>query len=634
MKAVPTGEWVRRWRRHVYMMDRYYTALYRKLTSAEIFNTNHSALLFSLLYKSLKRDGNIERVTSFVKRLLQISCCMAPAQACGMLFLISQVLKDGAKKQAIKLVWSRSETKEEIKEEETETQEGADAEVDETLDTSAETEVKEDEEKVENKKIDLLRGDKRDLLLDDDEEAYVDLKIDEEGNVKPRKRRGGHVAGWHHARVKAEVDPGPEGTADDKEATTKIQLKRVANMDKVISEYNPHVRNPSFAGASCSAYLELLPLSKHFHPTVKLFAQKLLSEQIIQYSGDPLKDFAGIRFLDRFVFKNPKRRSEVRQDGDVRKVKGSHPKFAIRKNYSARGLKAIPVTSSSYLNEDVKKIPVDEKFLYDFLQRRRAVRSCEESDSDADSVTSEDFNKYLDSVTGAGAADDFDEELDYLAEMEASKQKRGAKKNGQESDDQLDGDDDVIDDGDDDDDDDVIDDGEDGGDFDDEIDEADDAELDMSGDEDEPTLSANEDELQLEDSNDEDTIDVPGKKTAKGKPRMKLKGKDDLGSLFASAEEFSTLLEETATNKSQGSSQAVANTDNASKKQLAWEEKRDRWIKGYNRKILGNKKTGNKKFNGKRNAKGNSNMADKKKGGKRKAGREDGAGGKRKKVNK
>lgn len=101
-----------------------------------------------------------------------------------------------------------------------------------------------------------------------------------------------------------------------------------------------------------------------------------------------------------------------------------------------------------------------------------------------------------------------------------------------------------------------------------------------------------------------------------------LTGKDDLGSLFASAEQFSTLLEETATNKRQGTSQAVSNTDNSSQKQLAWEENRDTWIKGYNRKILGNKKGGNAKF------KKQNKMAD----GKRKGGKFNGAGGKRKKV--
>ncbi|XP_013145408.1 PREDICTED: CCAAT/enhancer-binding protein zeta [Papilio polytes] len=602
--------------------DRYYTALYRKLTNAEIFNTSHSALLFSLIYKSLKQDKNIDRVTSFIKRLLQLCCYMTPAQSCGMLFLVSQVLKDGVKKDAIKLVWSKRDFKEEIKDEETKTEEEGtntedtiteeqnETEVNDTINDTIDSTEDNNEVKIESKKIDLLRGDKKDLLLDDDEEMYVDLKMDDEGNIKPKKRRAAAVtAGWFHARVKSEEDAedkeGKKKEAADKEIIAKIQLTKAANTDRVISEYNPYARNPAFAGATCSVYFELLPLFKHFHPTVKLFAEKLLNEQIVQYSGDPLKDFAGIRFLDRFVFKNPKKR-ETQQYGEVKKVKGSHPKFAIRKNYSAKGLKAIPVNSSTYLNEDAKKIPVDEKFLYDFLQKRREAKTSDDEDSDADSVTSEDFNKYLDSVTG-NRRQDSDDELDYLAEMEASKQKQGSKKKD-DSDDQLDDDDD----------------GEnDGNDFDDDVDE-DEGELNISGDEDEPDLSADEDELRLEGS-DDDFSDGIDKKSSKNKPKMKLKGKDDLGSLFASAEEFSTLLEETATNKGQGSSQAVSNTDNASTKQLAWEQKRDTWIKGYNRKILGNKKHGKKKFKNGRDFK----IAEK--GAKRKGGNDGGAGGKRKK---
>lgn len=104
-------------------------------------------------------------------------------------------------------------------------------------------------------------------------------------------------------------------------------------------------------------------------------------------------------------------------------------------------------------------------------------------------------------------------------------------------------------------------------------------------------------------------------------------GSEDLGSLFASAEEFSSILEETASHKKQGSSQAVSNTDNASGKQLAWEDNRDKWIKGYNKKIFGAKK-GRKSKN--YASKVGHKMADKK-GGKRKGGKMDGAGGKRKK---
>lgn len=37
---------------------------------------------------------------------------MTPAQACGMLFLISQVVKDTTKKEALRLVWTKKEIKE------------------------------------------------------------------------------------------------------------------------------------------------------------------------------------------------------------------------------------------------------------------------------------------------------------------------------------------------------------------------------------------------------------------------------------------------------------------------------------------------------------------------------------------
>lgn len=612
--------------------DRYYTALYRKLTNAEIFNTTHSALLFSLIYKSLKQDKNISRVCSFVKRLLQLCCYMSPAQACGMLFLISQVLKDANKKEVVRLVWTKREIKKEIKEEQPELDiENEDKEQNDQEDSSMEvnnTTSAEDEIKIEQKKVDLLHGDKRDLLLEDDEdESYVDLKIDDQGNVKPKKRKQSAITpGWFHAKVKTEAASQPDAEVN-KELEAKIQLKKSVNMDKEITDYNPFSRNPSFAGAHCSAYLELTLLAKHFHPTVKLFAEKLINEQIIQYSGDPLKDFAGIRFLDRFVFKNPKKRADNQQDDGVKKVKGSHPKFAVRKNYIAKGLKSIPVNSASYLNEDASKVPVDERFLYDFLQKRRQTGDDDDDDSDADSVNSEDFEQYLDSVTGTKAlAESDDEELDYLADMAATKQKRGNKKLPDDNEEQLGSDDDDED----------VDETNDGN----EEDGDSDGELNISGDENEPLLSGEEEELFLEGSDDDgDLIDVPGTKSKKGK--LKLKGTDDLGSLFASAEEFSTLLEDTATNKKQGSSQAVANTDNASTKQLAWEEKRDRWIKGYNRKILGNKS--NKKFNKKGNynksdkngfksdKKGGYKMADKN-GGKRKGGQMNGVGGKKKKI--
>lgn len=44
----------------------------------------------------------------------------------------------------------------------------------------------------------------------------------------------------------------------------------------------------------------------HVHPTVRLWAQNLLSGETLTYNGDPLLDFSLSNFLDRISYKNPK----------------------------------------------------------------------------------------------------------------------------------------------------------------------------------------------------------------------------------------------------------------------------------------------------------------------------------------
>lgn len=606
--------------------DRYYTALYRKLANPDIFNTSHSALLFSLLYKSLKMDKCVKRVASFVRRLLQLSCHMTPAQACGVLFLVSQVTKEKEKKHLVKIIWEKCEIKdEEVKGENTEKEE-------ETEKVEEETGQKEDGEA--KNKIDLLHGTKEDLLNDNSEdETYVDLQIDGSGTIKPAKKKAKSVAvqsGWFHLRlgktseVEVKNEDG-ESKGRDREMEAKIQLKKSMNLEKVITCYSPLVRNPSFTGAENTVFAELRQLTQHFHPTVRLFSEKLMSGTIIQYSGDPLKDFSGARFLDRFAFKNPKKK--VEQDtphGELKKVKGSHPRFAIRKNYTASGLKSLSVNSSTYLNEDVKRIPVDERFLYDYLQKRREVtddKKDEDSDSDNESITSEDFEKYLDNVTGIKAqdddksedGDDLQNDLDFMREMEESSRQRkekGSKKNkNSKQDEEESQEEDAA----------SVDGGSDGS-----MDE--DGDLLFSDEEDgEMDGSGDEDELALEGGDDDgDLIEMPGSKRKGGKNK---KGKG-VESLFASAEEFSTLLEDTASTEKQGSSQAYANTDNAHVKQLAWEEKRDRWMKGYNKRMHGAGGKGKGKFN--KGGKFEKGQGKRKHGGQAQGG----AGGKKKKYSK
>lgn len=106
---------------------------------------------------------------------------------------------------------------------------------------------------------------------------------------------------------------------------------------------------------------ELLVLARHYHPTVALFASNILQGLKINYSGDPLQDFTLIRFLDKFVFKNPKKVTPAEDRVST------FARFGRKKYYSSVGLKALRVNTNDYLNNDEKSIPVDETFMYKYV---------------------------------------------------------------------------------------------------------------------------------------------------------------------------------------------------------------------------------------------------------------------------
>ena len=68
------------------------------------------------------------------------------------------------------------------------------------------------------------------------------------------------------------------------------------------------------------------------------------------FSGDPLQDFTLMRFLDRFVFRNPKK--DVKINSKV---------FNKRNAYRSQGVRALAPDSNEYLSKDIGQIPIDER---------------------------------------------------------------------------------------------------------------------------------------------------------------------------------------------------------------------------------------------------------------------------------
>ncbi|KAL1517383.1 hypothetical protein ABEB36_001152 [Hypothenemus hampei] len=397
------------------------------------------------------------------------------------------------------------------------------------------------------------------VLLDDDdeEEKYYDIKIEESNDDINTDDKSGadnlnvefKGSSWRH----------------NKQSTRKSVVK-----------YNPLARNPLYGGGEFLAYTELVCLKHYFHPTVALWAKEVFAGKKLTYAGDPLKDFTLIRFLDRFVYKNPKVSNE--------KPCGAHPTFGKRKFYKPKGLKTLAVNSRSYLNEEKQNIPVDELFLYSYLQKKYNKDSEEDDEkdnSDLESVQSEEFEEMLDKMTGFKKDDDNNEKLDFMGEIgESLKKKKNQKKRKHDEEEEKE-----------------------------ESDEEGEVENESFDEEtDDMDLEATEEDLELigDVSDDDDLEFLSEDSDVDHLPSKKKLKKDDVSSVFASAEEFAALLDdEGGSKKKPGGSSAMANKDQASQKQLTWEENRNRWIKGFNKAVTGKdkKKGSNKILNRKKSKK-------------------------------
>lgn len=91
-------------------------------------------------------------------------------------------------------------------------------------------------------------------------------------------------------------------------ASTDVRPAKIA--------YDHMQRTPEYCCPDKLPLHEMAPLLTHYHPTVRLFAETFVRGQPLNYPSDPLQDFVLMRFLDRFVYKNPKLASA---DGDRQK---------------------------------------------------------------------------------------------------------------------------------------------------------------------------------------------------------------------------------------------------------------------------------------------------------------------------
>ncbi|XP_076278101.1 nucleolar complex protein 1 [Lasioglossum baleicum] len=498
--------------------DRFYSTFYRKLLDPQIGVVNKRALFLNLLFRVLQKDKKIPRLYAFIRRSLQVALYFPANMTCAILYVISKIIYNH-KELKNSLLKSRMCIK----------IENEDAETENTLFS---TEDVDELDKPINSENSILLTNIA-IVRDENEETKSQLKVDDDIKVELPKEK----------------------------------------------EYDPFYRNPLYAGITQDLSAELITLSKHYHPSVALFASTIIEGKLIDYTGDPLEDLSLMRFLDRYVFKNPKKLED-------KKVQRRNDPLAQRAGYTPKGIRCIPVDSVSYLNEREERIPVDELFLYRYLNKKKEMKTESKADNDdTDSINSEEFDDMLGRLTDGK---DF-EDLDIAADIQTRKKKRK----------------DTEEDGEDSEDDEEIDDSNDTNDSEPDLDENEgtdnefqdlndidlDEDDDMSDIDFDDEMSDNED---IFDNEIPESIKNKQTKKSQGQTKKSKKSKGIDSNIFVSAEKFAEMLEEHSKQKGKHGGTDTFNTaDGASVKQIDWETKRHQKLQGSFNK---NKRKGSKTF--------------------------------------
>jgi CBF/Mak21 family len=254
--------------------DRFYRSLYGFIDYEYLDSTSKLSLFLNLVYKSIKADPVIGRAISFLKRLLMVAGQLSARFACGALLLTSETLKDRPELRGSVSGWSVNELRCPAS--------FFKRSIDPTSVASSKSNtdfMEEEEQEEETRNLELERGGNGIA----GEDMVMNLQDSEESEE--------------------------EEDAGEVEKPTPSSVPVPASSTHLPSEekFDPLKRDPRFAGGETSFLWELLPLATHFHPSVRKFASEILVGNFLSYKGDPLADFSLMAFLDRYVFKQPKK---------------------------------------------------------------------------------------------------------------------------------------------------------------------------------------------------------------------------------------------------------------------------------------------------------------------------------------
>lgn len=143
--------------------------------------------------------------------------------------------------------------------------------------------------------------------------------------------------------------------------------RKVPGEPKKPRSYDARKREPEHSNADQSSLWEILPISVHYHPSVSLFANTLLTHRPLPPKPD-LASHTLVHFLDRFVYRNPKATAAARGGSIMQPLSSfTTDKTLISSTSSLRARNNQPVNSESFWKMDKDQVGADEAFFHKYF---------------------------------------------------------------------------------------------------------------------------------------------------------------------------------------------------------------------------------------------------------------------------
>jgi ribosome biogenesis protein MAK21 len=191
---------------------------------------------------------------------------------------------------------------------------------------------------------------------------------------------------------------------DDEEETFKdvpeegVPLSEVKapnrNPEEIRNAYNGRKREPEFANAEKSCIWDLIPLLAHFHPSVSLFAERVLEGEAMDAKPDPTT-FTLIHFLDRFIYRNARSKASGLRGSSIMQPLAGAASVDVLIHERFGGRDEEPLNSEAFWQKKREEVKPDEVFFHKYFEtagkrksraEKRREGKKDEEDEDVDDV--------------------------------------------------------------------------------------------------------------------------------------------------------------------------------------------------------------------------------------------------------